>query len=280
MFSNGLLAVVKWTAGYFGQSFALIADAIESSMDVFTSLFVLLGLRYSSKPADANHPYGHGRAETLITFMIVGLLIISATVILFESIHFIKTPHEAPKPFTLWVLGIIIIWKETSYRWVMRQSKKTHSTSLAADARHHRSDAISSIAAFIGISIALWMGKGYEAADDWMALLAALFIFHNAYVLFRTALGEIMDEHLHDELIEKLRNDALEVNGILGTEKCFVRKAGMKYFVDLHALVDGNLTVREGHDLAHKLNDHLKLKNENLGYIIVHIEPHPEGRYS
>jgi cation diffusion facilitator family transporter len=275
MLSNTLLAAVKWLAGYFGQSFALIADAIESTTDIFASLFVLLGIKYSSKPADANHPYGHGRVETLISFIVVGFLIISATVILIESIKNIQTPHEGPKSFTLWVLGIIIIWKEISYQWVMRQSKKTHSSSLAVDAWHHRSDAISSVAAFIGISFALFMGNGYEAADDWAAICAAIFIIYNAYMLFRTALGEIMDEHIYD-LIEIIRKESLEVQGIKGTEKCFVRKAGMKYHVDLHARVNGNLSVKEGHDLAHQLKDHLRNKNASLGHVLIHIEPDEE----
>ena len=173
---NTLLALIKGISGYFGNSYAMIADAIESTTDIFASFLVLFGIKYSNKPADENHPYGHGRAEPLITFLVVGFLIISATIIAYESINNIGTPHELPKPFTLFVLGAIIIWKEISFQIVMKKSIETKSSSLKADAWHHRSDAITSVAAFIGISIALILGKGYESADDWAALLASVFI--------------------------------------------------------------------------------------------------------
>jgi len=270
---NTCLAIIKGLAGIFGNSYALIADAIESTTDIFASFLVLFGIKYSSRPADANHPYGHGRAEPLITFLVVGFLITSATIIAYESIINIATPHELPRPFTLFVLGVIILWKEYSFRRVMKKSKQTNSSSLAADAWHHRSDAITSVAAFVGISIALIMGKGYEAADDWAALFASCFIVYNGYQIFRPALGEIMDEHLYDDLIDDIRKVSLQVDGIIGTEKCFIRKAGMKYHVDLHAIVDADISVREGHQLAHNLKDTLRHEIPELGHVLIHIEP-------
>jgi cation diffusion facilitator family transporter len=256
---NTCLALIKGLAGFFGNSYALIADAIESTTDIFSSFLVLFGIKYSNKPADENHPYGHGRAEPLITFLVVGFLITS--------------PHDLPKSWTLYVLGAIIIWKEYSFRLVMKRSKQTNSSALAADAWHHRSDAITSVAAFVGISIALFMGKGYESADDWAALFAAFFILYNSYKIFRPALGEIMDEHLNDDLVEEIRVKSLTVEGILGTEKCFIRKAGMRYHVDLHAIVSAKISVKEGHDLSHKLQDTLKEKIPQLGNVLIHIEP-------
>jgi cation diffusion facilitator family transporter len=273
LIGNACLALVKGLAGFFGNSYALIADAIESTTDIFSSFLVLFGIRYSNKPADENHPYGHGRAEPLITFLVVGFLITSATIIAYESIRNIQTPHELPKPWTLIILGIIIVWKEFSFRRVMQRSKEANSSALKADAWHHRSDAITSIAAFIGISIALFLGKGYEAADDWAALFASGFIFYNSYLIFRPALGEIMDEHLYDDLIEEVRKISLQVEGIVGTEKCYIRKAGMKYHVDLHAIVNGDITVKEGHLLAHNLQDALQAAIPELGHILIHIEP-------
>lgn len=270
---NVILAILKGFAGFFGNSYALIADAIESTTDIFASFLVLFGIKYASKPADENHPYGHGRAEPLITFLVVGFLIMSAFVIAYESIQNINTPHELPKPWTLIVLGVIIIWKEYSFRVVMKKAVQTNSSSLKADAWHHRSDAITSIAAFIGITIALVLGKGYEAADDWAALFAAVFILFNSYLIFRPALGEIMDEHFYDELVLEIRDVSSGVEGILGTEKCHIRKAGMVYHVDLHARVNSEITVREGHDLAHQLKDHLKEEIPKLGNILIHIEP-------
>jgi cation diffusion facilitator family transporter len=271
--SNATLAAIKGLAGFFGNSYALTADAIESTTDIFSSFLVLFGIKYSNKPADENHPYGHGRAEPLITFLVVGFLITSATIIAYESINNIGTPHELPKSWTLFVLGAIIIWKEYSFRLVMKRSVESNSSSLKADAWHHRSDAITSVAAFIGISIALILGKGYEEADDWAALFAAGFIFYNSYKIFRPALGEIMDEHLNEDLIVEIRKVAQKVDGVVNTEKCFIRKAGMKYHVDLHAIVNANITVKEGHEISHVLKDTLREEIPELGHVLIHIEP-------
>ena len=270
---NTSLAIVKGLAGLFGNSYALIADAIESTTDIFASFLVLFGIKYSNKPADDNHPYGHGRAEPLITFLVVGFLITSATIIAYESIQNIGTPHELPKSWTLYILGAIIIWKEYSFQLVMKRSKETNSSSLEADAWHHRSDAITSVAAFLGISIALYFGKGYESADDWAALFASGFILYNSYKIFRPALSEIMDEHLYDELVEEIRVVSLTVPGVIDTEKCFIRKAGMQYHVDLHARVEGTITVRKGHDIAHDLKDTLRAQIPSLGHVLIHVEP-------
>jgi len=271
--SNSALALIKGLAGFFGNSYALVADAIESTTDIFASFLVLFGLKYANKPADENHPYGHGRIEPLITFLVVGFLIISATIIAYESIENIRTPHDLPKPFTLIILAAIIVWKEISYRFVIKKSKETNSSSLKADAWHHRSDAITSVSAFIGITIALFMGKGYESADDWAALLSSGFILYNCYKIFRPALGEIMDEHFYDELCVDINVIAKTVEGIIDTEKCFIRKAGMQFHVELHATVDANITVKQGHDLAHKLKDTLREQLPQLGHVLVHIEP-------
>ena len=273
---NTFLAIAKGITGFFGNSYALIADAIESTTDIFSSILVLFGLKYASRPPDENHPYGHGKAEPLITFAVVGFLLISATVIFIESIHNIQKPQSKPEPFTLMVLGLIIIFKEISFQYVNKKSNETKSTSLKADAWHHRSDAITSLMAFIGISIAIYMGKGYEAADDWAALIASLFIVYNAYLIFRPALGEIMDEHLHDDLIDQIRKSSSLINGVVGTEKCLVRKMGMNYIVDLHVIVDGKLSVVEGHSIAHSVKDKLKIDLPEVTDILIHIEPDSE----
>ena len=271
--SNTALAAIKGVTGIFGNSYALIADAIESTTDIFASILVLLGIKYSNRPADKNHPYGHGRIEPLITFIVVGFLITSATIIAYKSIQNIRTPHDLPEIWTLFVLGPIIIWKEISFQLVLKKSKETNSSSLKADAWHHRSDAITSVTAFVGISIALIFGKGYETADDWAALFASGFILYNSYLIFRPALGEIMDEHAYDDLVQEIRTISVTVEGVTGTEKCFVRKSGLKYHVDLHAMVNGNLTVKQGHDIAHQLKDTLRKELPQLGHVLIHIEP-------
>ena len=273
IFGNVLLAAIKLISGILGNSYALIADGIESTADIFSSFFVLLGFKYAQRPPDENHPFGHSRIEPLITFLVVAFLVTSATVIAYESIINIQTPHKVPEGWTLIVLALIIVWKEGSYRYVSKKAKAIKSSSLKADAWHHRSDAITSATAFIGISIALYFGKGYETADDWAALFASAFILYNAYLIFRPALGEIMDEHLYDDLIEDIRQISITVEGIKGTEKCFVRKAGMKYLLELHAIVNGKITVKEGHFLAHKLQDKIQNELPEIAHITIHIEP-------
>jgi cation diffusion facilitator family transporter len=270
---NTGLAIVKWLAGYFGNSYALIADAIESTGDIFSSLLVLFGLRYARIPADKNHPYGHGKVEPLITFIVGCFLVASATIIAYESIQYIRTPHALPKPYTLVVLGVVIIVKEILYRIVSARSKQAKSSSLKADAWHHRSDVITSVCVFIGISIALIGGKGYESADDWAALVASAIIYYNSYLIFRPALGEIMDEHLYDDLVVEIRQVSKTVDGVIDTEKCLVRKTGMKYLVDLHVTVDAKISVKEGHHISHQLKDTLLDKMPELADVLIHIEP-------
>ncbi|MEY4893627.1 MAG: hypothetical protein RL751_437 [Bacteroidota bacterium] len=273
--TNTILAGAKGFAGIVGHSDALIADAIESCADIFSSFLVLIGIRYANKPADEDHPYGHGKAEPLITFAVVGFLLISATIIAVESIRHLSEKQEQPAFFTLYVLAAIILIKELSYQYVYRKGQQTNSTSLKADAWHHRSDAISSLIAFLGILATFLLGKGFEKADDWAALIASFFIVYNAYRIFRPALGEIMDEHTHHDLIDQIHVASATVPGVLGIEKCWARKNGMTYVVDLHLELDGNLSVTEGHAISHALKDHLMQEFPYLTEILIHIEPAP-----
>lgn len=267
------MAIVKFLVGYFGNAYALIADAIESTGDVFASMLVLIGIKYAQKPPDENHPYGHGKVEPLITFAVVGFLVVSGTLIIDESIHNIMTPHKAPHSFTLYFLGAIILIKEGFFRYVDKTSKETGSTSLKADAWHHRSDAITSAFAFVGILIAVILGDKYAAADDWAALCASGVIFFNAFLIFRPALGEIMDEHRYDDFIVVIRELSHDVPGVVKTEKCWVRKSGMRYWVDIHVHVDGGMSVHEGHTIAHELKEHLMNELPEIEDVLVHIEP-------
>jgi cation diffusion facilitator family transporter len=270
---NTLLALLKGAAGILGNSFALIADAVESTTDIFSSLLVLAGIKFSQKPPDSNHPYGHGKVEPLITFMVVVFLVLSASFIAFQAVRNIQSPQEAPATWTLWVLGGIILWKEASFRYVDRKSKQTGSTALKADAWHHRSDAITSVVAFFGILASIYLGEGFESLEDWAALFAAGFILYNSFLIFRPALGEIMDEHQYDDQIQKIRKSSAEVKGVIDTEKCFIRKSGMKYFIDLHIIVDAEISVRAGHDIAHELKSHLMSTYSNIENILIHVEP-------
>ena len=267
------MVLVKGIGGYFGNSYALIADAIESGADVFASLLVLFGLKYAIRPADKEHPYGHGRIEPLITFLVVGFLVASAVLIAYESIKGLQSPHAGPKAYTLLILGAIILVKEGFYRVISRRAKETGSSSLKADAWHHRSDAITSVTAFIGISIALIFGPGYEHADNWAALFASCFILYNSYHIFRPALAEIMDEHLYDGLVASIREVAMNVPGVVGTEKCYVRKTGMMYHVDLHMTVKKDISIQSAHAIGHALKSYLIEKFPEISDVLVHAEP-------
>lgn len=267
------LVCVKGTAGLLGHSYALVADALESATDIITSLFVWVGLRTASKAPDRNHPYGHGKAEPLAAIVVALALVGAAVVIAVQSIQHIRVPHALPAPFTLGVLAGVIVIKEILFRRVAKVGADMDSNAVKADAWHHRSDAITSLTAFVGISIALIGGPGYESADDWAALLAAGFIVYNAYHIFRPSFGEIMDEAPAGNWQPELEAIARTVPGVEGIDKYRVRKTGFEYFVDLHVLVSGELTVREGHAIAHAVKAAIIAQKPAVYDVLVHIEP-------
>lgn len=271
--ANVALVLGKGAAGIFGHSYALIAEAIESGTDVLSSCIVWLGLRTAAREPDANHPYGHGKAEPLAAIAVAVGLLAAAAYIAVEGIHNIRTPHHLPAPFTLVVLGVVIAIKETLYRRVQKVGEEVDSNAVKADAWHHRADVITSCTAFIGISIALIGGKGYESADDWAALIACCFIVYNAYHIFRPAFGEIMDEAPTGTWAEDVRALAEQVLGVEATEKCFVRKMGFEFFADLHVVVNGSISVREGHAIAHAVKEAIMQAKPAIYDVLVHIEP-------
>ena len=270
---NFVLALTKGIAGFLGNSFALIADAIESSSDIVSSLVVYAGLRFSTIPKDENHPYGHGKAEPVAAVVVTLALMGAAMVIVAQSVQEILTPHHAPAPFTLFVLVGVVLTKELLYRFVSRVGKEVQSTAVKTDAWHHRSDALTSVAAFIGISVALIGGPGWESADDWGAIAASVVIMVNAIVLFRPAFDEIMDAKPKGGYDEKVRALALGVDGVVDTDKCHVRKMGLEFLVDLQIRVDGNLTVTQGHYISHLVKDRLLAADLGITNAWIHVEP-------
>ena len=269
-----VLVLVKFISGYVGHSYALIADASETSADVLSSFLLWVGLRISMKPADSQHPYGHGKAEPLAAIVISLFLLITAGWIAWHAVEFIRTPHQIPRRFTLGILLIVILIKEGMFRYVLKVGKEINSQAVKADAYHHRSDAITSIAAFAGILIAILLGKGYEAADDWAALGASLIIVYNAIHLLRPALDEVMDAAPSGEIVKKIRQVAANIPGVDLVEKCYVRKMGFDYYVDLHIQVNPNLTVAQGHDIAHRVKDQLLQHIDRVKDAMIHIEPY------
>ena len=271
--ANLFLGLIKGTAGILGNSYALIADAIESFSDILTSIVVIIGLKISRKPADESHPYGHGKIETIATAFVSLCLLGAATVIAIESYKQINTPNVAPESFTLWVLVLTIAIKEVLFRYVEKVGNEVGSSAVHVDAWHQRSDSLTSIAAFIGISIALIMGRGYESADDYAALFAALIIFINAFLLFKPALYELIDSAPDPQLVLKVRELALMVEGVKGTHKCHIRKLGFDYFVELDVLCDGDLSIRDGHEIAHNVGEIIHEEMPIIAKIVVHVEP-------
>ncbi|MCH8339445.1 MAG: cation transporter [Chloroflexi bacterium] len=270
---NLVLALIKISTGVIGNSYALIADGIESTSDIFSSLIVLSGLQISSKPADHSHPYGHGKAESLAG-MAVALFLIGAGVLIgVQAIREILTPQQSPAWFTLPILVIIIFVKEALYRRMYSVGSDLDSTSLRSDAWHHRSDAITSLAAFVGISIALIGGSGYESADDWAALLAVAVIFANGIRLLRPALDEVMDASVSDDIEQQVISIASSVEGVVAIEKTRIRKSGLGYLMDLHVQVDRDISVKNGHAIGHKVNDRLKKSSLAITDVVIHIEP-------
>jgi cation diffusion facilitator family transporter len=270
------LVFMKAIAGHLGHSYALIADATETGADVFSSTLLWIGLKIAMKPADQEHPYGHGKAEPIVSIIISFFLMGAAIWIAWHAIEFVRTPHDMPKRFTLYILLGVIIIKEGMFRYVLNIANQIGSNAVKADAYHHRSDAITSIAAFIGIVIALIAGKGYEGADDWAALLASGIVFYNAIQLLRPGLAEIMDTAPSGEIVDQVRELAAEVKEVKFIEKCYVRKMGFDYFVDLHIQVDQNLSVAEGHRIAHLVKDKLLESTLSIKDVLIHIEPSPE----
>ncbi len=271
---SALLALVKLLAGFFGRSYALIADGIESCADLVSTLIVWSGLRISAKPPDQNHPYGHGKAESLAGLLVGVAILVAALFIGARSVLEILTPHHAPRPWTLLVLIGVIGTKEALYRWVHAVGERIHSTALQSDALHHRADAITSVAALFGISLALLGGPGWEAADDWAALLACGIILYNGGRILRRALAEIMDEAAPGDVEAEIRRIAAQHPDVLAVEKCRIRKSGLGLWMDIHLWVDGNLSVRQGHHIGHAVQDALLQSDLPIHDVLVHIEPH------
>ena len=270
---NLFLVAIKGAAGFLGHSNALIADAIESSSDIITSIIVVVGLKIAAKPADTDHPYGHGKAEPIAGMVVSISLFGAAAIIIIRSIHEIIISNSAPESFTLWVLVLAVIIKESLFRYVSSVGSSVGSIAVKNDAWHHRSDAITSTAAFIGISISLIGGKGFEKADGYAALLASAIIIFNAFKMLKPAVMEIMDTAPPSDIKEKVIKVADDVEGVLYIDKCFVRKMGFEYFVDIHIIVDGNISVHDGHLISHNVKDTLIKKLPKIADVLVHIEP-------
>ena len=273
MLVNVVLAAAKVTAGVLGNSYVLIADGIESALDIAGSFVIWGGLKLSLRPPDASHPYGHGKAEPLAAAVVAAGVLLASIGLAIESVREILTPHHGPAPFTLIVLVVVIATKEFLYRVVMRLGKDVESTAVKTDAWHHRADALTSTAAFVGITIALIGGENWHTADDWAALFACAIIAANGWRLLIPALHEMLDTAPRGEIGTTIERAAASVAGVVEVEKCLVRKMGVFFYVDLHVGVAGGISVRDGHDIAHQVKDAIKSTDARIADVLVHIEP-------
>jgi cation diffusion facilitator family transporter len=270
-----VLAAIKIVAGWLGNSFALIADGLESCMDIVYGGAAWAGYRFAKMPADDNHRFGHGKAESLMALAVSLVLLGGAAGIAWASVQEIRHPHLAPAPFTLGVLVAVVLVKELLFRRVKREARSSGSVAVSADAWHHRSDALTSGAAFIGIFLALAGGPGWESADDWAALAACAVIAANGFSILRRSLHEIMDTAPPGETDARVRAIVLTVPGVRGVEKTRLRRSDSTLFIDIHVEVDGSLSVSEGHRIAHEAKDALAAGGIGLVDVDVHIEPAP-----
>jgi cation diffusion facilitator family transporter len=270
---NVTLTAAKFAGGILGHSQALIADAVESLADIFSSLIVWRALVVAETPPDEDHPYGHGKAEPLAAATVSGMLLFAAVLIAYHSFRGIIAPRVAPSAWTLLILVVVIAAKETLFRFVLHEAQHVESSAVRADAWHHRGDALASVAAFIGISIAVAGGKGYENADNWAALVAACVIAVNGWRQLRPAFNELMDRSPDHEIIEHIRKAAGTIPGVEGVEKCFVRKMGYGFYADMHVEVDPQMSVMRSHEIAHAVKDRVRADIPNVRDVLVHIEP-------
>jgi len=281
MVVNAVLAAVKLVAGVVGNTYALVADAVESIADIFASLVVWGGIAVAARPADDDHPYGHGKAEALATAAVSLMLLVAAAGIVVEALREIRTPHQVPAPWTLLVLVGVMAVKWGLSRRVHAVGADTGSSAVQADAAHHLSDAITSGAAFVGIAVGVVGTKltgrpGWAAADDWAALLAAGVVGFNGISMVRSALHDLMDRTPGPDVVEPVRRAAAGVPGVRAVEKLAVRKTGTTYAVAIHAQADASTRLDDAHVLSGMVKSAIRAAVPRVDTVLVHMEPYDD----
>jgi cation diffusion facilitator family transporter len=271
---NATLALTKLVAGLVGNSYALVADAVESTTDIFSSLIVWSGLRIASRAPDDDYPFGYGKAEPLAGAIVSLMLLAAALGIAVKAAQEIVTPHHAPAAFTLAVLSAVIVIKEVLYRRVFSVGAAVGSTAVKADAWHHRSDAITSGAAFVGIGVALWGGAGWESADDWAALAAAVVIVYNGLRMLRPSVQDLMDRTPGEDLVRRIAKAAVDTEGVRAVEKLRVRRAGLGYYADIHVQAEPTMPLRDAHVLSGRVKGAIRSAVPEVTGVLVHMEPY------
>jgi cation diffusion facilitator family transporter len=269
---NIFLTIIKIFAGIFGKSSAMISDGLHSASDIISSVGVLIGNKIAKTPNDKEHNYGHEKAETLVSFLLSILLIIVSLKIGWGALQslFNLDSVQVPTALPLIVSIISIGIKEYQYRITIRIANRINSPSLKADAWHHRSDALSSIAAFIGIGGAM---LGFKALDPIASIVVALFVAKVGFDILKDSTNELMDYSIDDEQEEQIRKIAEKIDGVINLGELRTRKHGAMAYVDLTICVNKDLTVLEGHELAHKIEKYIINEMKFVKGITVHVEP-------
>jgi len=275
MLVSGALAIIKIVAGLSGNSTAVVADGLESAADVIASGFVLFGLTLAAKPADEEHPYGHGRVETLTGLLIGLVLTLGGALISLNAIRLVGKPHETLAAFVIWPLLLSLAAKAGLAAMKFHFARKLQSDALKADAWNDATDTISALAALTAVGLSLWDPARFAEADRYGGFAVGLIVISAGLRVVRDTSSQLMDTMPDPSLIAEIREAAFGVPGVRGVEKCFARKTGFKYHVDLHLEVDPEMTVRRSHELGHEVQLHIREKLDWVADVLVHVEPAP-----
>ena len=275
---NVILLLFKFVAGILGHSAAMVADAVHSLSDFVTDVIVIVFVHISGKPKDKSHDYGHGKYETL-AMTIIGLALLAVAIgIVYSGLMKIidwMSGHElqAPGMLALWAALLSVVLKEGVYRYSMREARKLQSQAVEANAWHHRSDALSSIGTAIGIGGAIFLGQRWTVLDPIASVVVGLFIIKVAIFLLRDGIGDLMEQSLPDEVETEILQVAASVDGVCEPHDLRTRRIGNHYAIELHILMDGNITLCEAHDKASEVEDLLRQHYGNDTHIAVHVDP-------
>lgn len=275
MFVSGVLAAIKITAGTMGHSTAVVADGLESTADVFASGVVLLGLTVAAKPADSDHPYGHGRVETLSGLLIGLLLALGGVAISITAVRHVGVARMPPAQYVIWPLIGSAAVKSVLSSVKFHYGRKIRSAGLIADAWNDCVDIFSAVAALVGVTLTLLAPERFQAADHWGGFAVGLIVVFTGLRVARDTSLQLIDTMPDRATMAQIRMVALTVPGVRGVEKCFARKTGLQYHVDLHLEVDPNITVRQSHDIATQVRIVIKETLHWVADVLVHVEPAP-----
>ncbi len=275
---NVVLLLFKFVAGIVGHSSAMIADAAHSLSDFVTDIIVLVFVKISNKPQDKSHDYGHGKYETLaLTLIGVALMAVAISIIVKGAVKIAGWANgkvlEAPGMLAFWAAIVSIVFKEAVYRYSIIKARKLNSKAVEANAWHHRSDALSSIGTAVGIGGAIFLGERWTILDPIASVVVGAFIVKVAFDLLRNGIGDLMEQSLPDEVEDEIIQMVSELPGVIEPHALRTRRIGNHYAIEMHILMDGDITLKEAHDKASEVEDLLRQRYGEETHVAVHVEP-------